>query len=338
MLLKRWWHKRRRLPVPADSSGPRITFFGGKGGVGKTTCAAAYALGLADSGQRTLLISTDPAHSLGDLLQVKLGSKARGISERLDALELNPEKALKRYLNEVKNNLRQLASPELRDAAEHQADLAGLSPGATEAALFDEIVRLILDSDDYDALVFDTAPTGHTLHLLALPEIMGAWTDGLLARGRQSDIDWMQRAPEADERSQQAAAILQRRRDRFAAARTRLLDPGRTRFVPVLNPDALSREETARMLKTLGERGIPLDTLIINRVLPDSADGDFLARRRQAEAEHLAAIDRDFAHLKRLRIALTANEIRGLPALRHLACQLELLDTATCKPRGDTRP
>lgn len=324
MLLKRWWHKRRRAPVPADSTGPRITFFGGKGGVGKTTCAAAYALRLANNGQRTLLVSTDPAHSLGDLLQVALGSKVQRISEGLDALELDPEKALKRYLDEVKTNLRQLASPELRGAAEHQAELAGLSPGATEAALFDEIVRLILDSEDYEQLVFDTAPTGHTLHLLALPEIMGAWTEGLLARGQKSEVEWMQRAPEADDRSRRAGAILQRRRERFAAARERLLDPARTRFVPVLNPDALSREETARMLKTLGERGIPLDTLVINRVLPDSADGQFLARRRQTEAGHLAAIDRDFAHLKRLRIPLAESEIRGLSALQSLARQLAL--------------
>ena len=324
MLLKRWWHKRRRASVPADSSGPRITFFGGKGGVGKTTCAAAYALRLANNGQRTLLVSTDPAHSLGDLLQVALGSKVQRISEGLDALELDPEKALKRYLDEVKTNLRQLASPELRQAAEHQAELAGLSPGATEAALFDEIVRLILDSEDYEQLVFDTAPTGHTLHLLALPEIMSAWTEGLLARGQKSEVEWMQRAPEADDRSRRAGAILQRRRERFAAARERLLDPARTRFVPILNPDALSREETARMLITLGERGIPLDTLVINRVLPDSADGQFLARRRQTEAGHLAAIDRDFAHLKRLRIPLAESEIRGLSALQSLARQLAL--------------
>lgn len=327
MLLKRWWQTlrgRHPTPAPVPASGPRLTFFGGKGGVGKTTCAAAYAAGLADDGQRTLLVSTDPAHSLGDLLQITLDSKPVRVTAQLEALELDPERALQRYLDEVKTNLRRLASPELRDAAERQAELAGLSPGATEAALFDEIVNLILDSGEYEQLVFDTAPTGHTLHLLALPEIMGAWTEGLLARGRESERDWLQTAPETQQRSQQAADILQHRRDRFAAARTRLLDPERTRFVPVLNPDALSRQETARMLEALGERGIPLDTLVINRVLPETADGDFLARRRRAEAEHLAAIDRDFAHLKRLRIPLADTEIQGLEALRSITRQLAL--------------
>ena len=304
-----------------------LTFFGGKGGVGKTTCAAARALQYAQQGARVLLVSTDPAHSLGDLLERRLSAKPKKITARLAALEMDPEGALKRYLDEIKSNLRELASPELRDAAERQAELAGLAPGASDAALFDEMVRLILDSGErYDQLIFDTAPTGHTLHLLALPEIMGAWTQGLLARRAQAREQWLQRMPLEAAPEDRAAHILEQRRERFAAARERLLDAGRTRFVPVLNPDALSREETRRMVDALGRQGITLDTLIINRVLPLTIDGgEFLQRRRQTQTPHLQAIEREFRHLRQVQIPLSADEIQGLEALEQFAALLPAL-------------
>jgi arsenite/tail-anchored protein-transporting ATPase len=321
------WLRRRRRPgsTGAPHAAAGITFFGGKGGVGKTTCAAAFALRLSDQGLRTLLVSTDPAHSLGDLLGRRLGPDPRRVTPTLDALEIDPEHALARYIGEVKANLRELASPELRDAAERQADLAALAPGGAEAALFDEIVRILLDvAADYDQLVFDTAPTGHTLQLLALPEIMGTWTEALLARRRRTQTGWQTLVGDAVPPEDRAAAILDRRRSRFASSRELLLDARRTRFVPVLNPDALSREETARMLKALAGRGIPIDTLIVNRVLPEDAHGDFIAQRRRAESRHLDAIDREFGRLRRLRVELRADEIAGLDALRALAGQLTL--------------
>jgi arsenite/tail-anchored protein-transporting ATPase len=321
------WLRRRRRPAPAGAvqEAAGITFFGGKGGVGKTTCAAAFALRLSDQGLRTLLVSTDPAHSLGDLLGRGLGPDPRHVTPTLDALEIDPEQALARYIGEVKANLRDLASPELRDAAERQADLAALSPGGAEAALFDEIVRILLDvAAAYDQLVFDTAPTGHTLQLLALPEIMGTWTEALLARRRRTQADWQMPGGGGRPPEDRAAAILDRRRSRFAATRELLLDASRTRFVPVLNPDALSREETARMWKALAGRGVPIDTLIVNRVLPDDAHGAFIAQRRRAESRHLDAIDREFRQLRRLRIPLRADEISGFDALRTLAGELTL--------------
>jgi len=171
---------------------------------------------------------------------------------------------------------RQPRQPEVRDAAMRQADLAASSPGAEESALMDELVRLTLEnSDRYDHLVFDTAPTGHTLQLLQLPEAMRGWTDALLSKRRET-LDTgaaMQGSDAAPE--DRAARILEARRDRYAAMRDMLLDPNRTRFIPVLNPDRLSREETRRIVGTLGEVGMRVDALVVNRVLPDFADGDF---------------------------------------------------------------
>lgn len=147
MLLKRlfFWRHQPRPSTSDIAHGARITFFGGKGGVGKTTCAAAWALQHARSEYRILLISTDPAHSLGDVLGRKLSNDPQSITSDLDALELSPELALADYIAEVKSHLRELSSPELRAAAERQADLAAAAPGAQESALFEAIVRCILE-------------------------------------------------------------------------------------------------------------------------------------------------------------------------------------------------
>lgn len=308
MLLGRLFRRPRK--PPDTGPGAQLTFFGGKGGVGKTTCASGFSLALADRGQRVLLISTDPAHSLGDLWEQPLSAEPTRVAKGLDALELDPDAALRRYMREVRDNLADLASPEVRDAAMRQADLAASSPGAEESALMDELVRLTLEnSTHYDHLVFDTAPTGHTLQLLQLPEAMRGWTDALLSRRRES-VDTgaalQGSEPAAEDR---AARILEARRDRYATMRDILLDPNRTRFVPVLNPDRLSREETRRMVRTLREVGMRVDTLVVNRVMPDTADGDFAARRRAAEEAHLEAIRVDFPGFSEVVVSLAADDV-----------------------------
>lgn len=326
MLLKRLrrflagGHDRSAASVAGDF---RLTFFGGKGGVGKTTCAAAWAVLQAERGRSVLLISTDPAHSLGDLLERAIGDKPVPIRECLSAMELSPDAALRTYLREVKANLRELAAPELRTAAEAQAELAGRAPGALDAALFEAMVRVMLDlGPHHDELVFDTAPTGQTLQLLALPEVMGAWSEGMLARRREARAAWLERAPEADPPEDRAAAILDARRRRYEQVRALLKDHERFSFIPVLNPDALSLEETRRMTTALEAAGIAVPALIVNRVVPESAQGEFAAALRATQRQYLEAIDTHFAARPRVRIAHRSSEIRGLVALSTLATEL----------------
>lgn len=321
MLLKRllFWRPRPGPSQPDSSQGARITFFGGKGGVGKTTCAAAWALQHARSDHRILLLSTDPAHSLGDVLGRELSNVPEAVTSTLDALELSPDLALADYMAEVKSHLRELSSPELRAAAERQADLAASAPGARESALFEAIVRCILElGPQYQELVFDTAPTGHTLQLLHLPETMAQWTEAMLARRKDSHAAWRERETQSTAAEDRAAAILQRRQQRFETVRRLLIDPERTRFIPVLNPDALSVEETRRMLQQLGERGLQVPLLIVNRVVPESARGDFATALRATQSRHLAAIDSAFAERKRWRIDYDSKDIQGLDDLRAL--------------------
>ena len=328
MLLKRWFRRRTHEPQSANPESahgapPRLIFFGGKGGVGKTTCAGARGLALAEAGYATLLVSVDPAHSVTDLLDQKVGPEPVRIAPRLEAMELDPDQAAQSYLDEVKTNLRRIAAPELLSEAERQADLALQAPGAQESALFDAITGLILDQGPaYDALVFDTAPTGHTLHLLTLPEVMGAWIEGMLtqrdrARALWSGLDDDSGAFAND--ADPARAVLERRRERFGALRARIMDPAFTAFYLVLNPDALAVAETRRARQTLREYSVPVGGLIINRILPNEAEGEFNRQRREQEGEYLAAIERDFADLDQVRLPLNAREPRGLDALRPLA-------------------
>lgn len=162
---------------------PGIMFFGGKGGTGKTTLAAASAVKRAVEGNVVLLVSTDPAHNLSDLFGVYIGSRIARVDGSLYAMELDPQQACREYIDEVKQNISAQVKPRLLDEVHRQVDLMAVSPGAEESALFDRISRLLLDeAGRYDFVLFDTAPTGHTLRLMTLPEMMSLWVDGLLGR------------------------------------------------------------------------------------------------------------------------------------------------------------
>ncbi len=241
---------------------PKILFFGGKGGVGKTTLAAATAAGLAESGQRTLLISTDPAHSIGDLLDLPLNDLPREVSPQLHVRELDPEIARDDYIARVKDNIRRFAAPEFLREAERQVDLSGQHPGVMESALFEALCRQLDASAEWDRIVVDTAPTGHALHLLSLPESMQAWTQALLQRQEQAP----DMAPEGAARWRQARDLLEARRALFERSRLQLRDSARTGFLLVVNDDRLSVREAMRARDILQKVGVSLPAVIVNRV------------------------------------------------------------------------
>ena len=324
--------------LPGDAIAPRgagmsppvrpVTFVGGKGGVGKTTMAAALAVASADGGARTLLVSTDPAHSTSDVLGARLGPEPTPVIDRLDALEIDPRREADAYIADVKERIREVASPRMLKEVEREVDVARVSPGAEEAALFDRFARLMpLAGDAYDRVIFDTAPTGHTLRLLGLPEAMEGWVAGLVARRRKlRSLGRMWRnvtgAAAGSERQESADPVLEaleRRQARFRAAREIVTDRDRAGFLFVVIPERLPILETRRAVDTLEEYGIPVTGLVVNRVLPDEADGRFLARRREREAEYLAMIDRELGALERWTVPLREEDVVGTAALRGLA-------------------
>jgi len=308
-----------------------ITFFGGKGGVGKTTLAAAFALRSSERGARTLLVSTDPAHSTGDILGIPLSGDASGITPTLFAMEIDPEAEADRYIADVKERVRQVASPRILDEVEREIDLARTSPGAEEAALLDRFAELMqLAGGTYDRVVFDTAPTGHTVRLLSLPELMGRWIDGLVSRRRKvRSLGRMWRnvagaaAGTAGRDDDPVLEALEQRQARFRAARDIVTDPKRTAFVFVLTPERLPILETRKAAAALERSRIPVAAVIVNRVLPADVEGGFLARRREREARYLEEIDRDLSAYPRMRVPLFDSDIQGVEGLRRVVSALE---------------
>ena len=311
----------------ADALARPLVFFGGKGGVGKTTLAAAFAIHSAARGARTLLVSTDPAHSTADALGVALGAEPVDVLPNLAAIELDAAHEAERYIAGVKARIREVAAPRLLAEIEREIDAARLSPGAEEAALFERFAALMQHAGDrYDRIVFDTAPTGHTLQLLALPERMRDWIDALVARRRKLNAlasMWRTVSPRSapGRGTDPVLAALEQRQQRFRAARALLTDPRSSVFAFVVTPERLPVLETQRAVETLQRYGIPVGALLVNRVIPADADGIFLERRRALERVQLDIIARTFGHLPRLYVPLLASDVAA-DELRRIAALL----------------
>src|ERR1700693_3852101 len=163
----------------------QVVFFGGKGGVGKTTCSSAFALAASRRGRRALLVSTDPAHSTADIFERRIGSDESEIEPRLWAIEIDAIRESARYVGEVKRDIERMFAPAVIRQAHRQIDMAAASPGLAEVALLDRMIGLIVSPEVADDLiVFDTAPTGHTLQLLRMPEVMDTWIQALMKHRR----------------------------------------------------------------------------------------------------------------------------------------------------------
>lgn len=324
----------------------RLLWVGGKGGVGKTTVAAALAVLAARRGRRVLVVSTDPAHSLGDVFDRELGDVPQRLLPNLDAMEIDPDAEVEAHLARVTAQMRRYAAPEMMTELERQMRLTRQSPGTQEAALLERLSRLITDdAGEWDLIIFDTAPTGHTLRLLTLPEAMAAWTDGLLAHNRKSeelgkvlshltpkrgqdvatpfDDPHEDGLADLDDKTRDVARTLRDRRRLFHQARRRIENVEETGFMFVLTPERLPILETARAVATLEEARVPVAGTLVNRVIPPEADGDFLNARREQEATYLERIDEALGHLPRPRLPWLPTDVQGIEVLEQLAERLE---------------
>jgi len=291
-----------------------VLFFGGKGGVGKTTCASAMALAASRAGKRVLLVSTDPAHSTSDIFERALGPEPLEIADGLHAMEIDAATESKRYVEGVKAHIADLFGHAILKEANRQIDLAATMPAAEEVALFDRMGTLIRGEDDrFDLIVFDTAPTGHTLRLIRMPELMETWIRAL-SRSRRAML-----GVEQDDKTDPIMITLGDRLERLRLLRARLVSGRTTGFVLVLIPERLPIEETSRAIDQLDEAGVKVGGLILNRVLPEATTDAFLAGRRRQERVYLDEIERRFAAHSIVRMPQFESDVYGMAALDRIS-------------------
>jgi arsenite/tail-anchored protein-transporting ATPase len=284
---------------------PRFLFFTGKGGVGKTSVACATAIQLADSGRRVLLVSTDPASNVGQVFGITIGNHITTVTAvpNLAALEIDPQAAAQAYRDRIVGPVRGVLPESVVKGIEEQ--LSGAC--TTEIAAFDEFTALLVDSvltADYDHIIFDTAPTGHTIRLLQLP---GAW-NGFLEEGK------------GDASCLGPLAGLEKQRTQYKAAVDALADPQRSRLILVARAQQSTLREVARTHEELDAIGLSQQYLVINALLPQAeAAQDALATALyQREQLALETIPDVLKTLPCDRIELKPFNLVGLEALRHL--------------------
>ncbi|MGE5553546.1 MAG: TRC40/GET3/ArsA family transport-energizing ATPase [Betaproteobacteria bacterium] len=283
----------------------RFYFFSGKGGVGKTSMASATAVLHADRGDRTLIVTTDPASNLADVFEQEIGHRVTpiGAVRGLWAMEIDSQTATDEYKERVLAPYRQLFPADVVKVMEEQLN----SPCTEEMAAFDKFVEF-MDQPDYDVVIFDTAPTGHTLRLLDLP---ASWSHHITeseAGSGQTCLGPVSMLGEAKARYDHALAVLR--------------DQESTTFAFVLQPEATAIAETQRAMRELERIGVKANLLIVNGLLPkEECKDEFFVQRWAMQQRYLDQIEREFK-LPRKHMYLQKREVKGLEALRRTAALL----------------
>lgn len=281
-----------------DDVPPRVVLFGGKGGVGKTTCASATAVALADRGLRTLLVSTDPAHSTGDIFAPDIGDQPTAVADGLFVVEIAPvERFKRRYSGKLRSLLERANSLGVDVDGEDVAEVTanGLVPGVDELAVIDVFAEYV-DETAWDVVVFDTAPTGHTLRVLQLPDVAGsalrkiAMIESGLGRvsaaasrlfgggSSEDDLDVGSDLTKVQSQVETVAAIVK--------------DDRRTRFNVVTHPEKMALSETERLHEELRDVGVPVGNTIVNKVRLDvDEDCAYCVAQQQTQLELLEAFE-----------------------------------------------
>ena len=299
-----------------------FVFFGGKGGVGKTTVSCAYARKCAAAGVETLVVSTDPAHSVSDVFDQQFGDAPESVDgvDGLSALEIDPEDEVTAHLDDIRNRLSDQVSASMVNEINKQLEMAHQTPGAYESALFDRFVEVMRDSDPYDRVVFDTAPTGSTLRLLGLPEFLESWVDRLMHKRRQS-IDLFEKAAVGNNEPRRVMdgdpvlARLQERKEFFEYAGGALREDAA--FFLVLNPDQLSVNETERAISDMADENLEVRGLVANKLTPSPDDDEngrgarYLRDRVETEHERLTQVRESLDAPLLAEIQSRTREVKG---------------------------
>ena len=294
-------------------------FFSGKGGVGKTSMSAATALWLSQvKKKKTLIISIDPAHSLADSVDTKVGDEIKKLKKNLYALEIDPEKSMGEYKKKITPQIEKISFLK-GSGLEDVFDIAGTTPGIDELAAFDKFLTY-MNSDEYDVIIFDTAPTGHALRFLSLPDIIDGWIGKMIKiRVRFSSMANMFKKILPFGKEDEAPPIttdhLDDIKEKIKQAKMYMSDPTRTFFNIVMIAEHMSIQESENMMKALAEYEIPVSRIIVNQLIPENKGCKFCTEKRALQQERLKDIKNRFKGLDIAEVELLKEEVVGFEAL-----------------------
>lgn len=300
----------------------KIKFFVGKGGVGKTSVAASYAAYLSSKGYKTLIVSLDPAHNLGDIMGISLSDDIKQVDVNLFAREVNIEREISSYLNKIATSLKTTYRYLSVLNLEGYFNVLRFSPGMEEQATLEAIKRHVF-SNEFDFVLFDTAPTGHTLRVLSLPAVSLVWIEELMkirrtildrrgmierVRGRRPD------SSPSEEENDDVMKELKKMREEYLALDDKLKSED-TSYIPILNAEEVPLIETERLVSFLERFGMRIEKIVVNKYMPE---------RLPKQADVMKEILKRFSDYEIRVIPYMDESPRNLKSLREvcLACLL----------------
>ena len=277
--------------------------FSGKGGVGKTTLAAATAVKLARAGSRVLILSTDPAHNLSDVLGMTLGPQPRPVAPNLDAMEVDAKGMFDEMIEQTEGGALNSLMKTVSD-----------TPGIDEFGAI-EVLLQVLESAAHDVVIVDTAPTGHTLRLLMVPELLDGWFGTLLQlRHRIAKAGRLLRKLWPGAKAVEEADLeqgLTGGRERINVLREQLTDASRSQIILVSIPEAMSVMETTRTIESLDGHGMAVGTVVVNQMQPEKTDCTHCAQRRKIHLAELKKLEQRAGKVPIRIVETLPQEIKG---------------------------
>jgi arsenite-transporting ATPase len=303
----------------------KYLFFGGKGGVGKTVLAGAAAVGLARRGNRTLLASTNPVHSLSGLLnQVVFGNPTPvdGVPN-LTALEIDTHDTIERSKGEIKEKIDWfLKFAEIRGKADAFVETATMNPAFEESAMFENMIDLIFE-DQYETYVFDTAPTANARRLLGMSSVYSLWVNKMMESRKEAQATRLRLSYSKKQEADPLMDYLISFRGRMENAKQILTNPSKTAFYFVTLPEALPIAVIKRFIGWFHDFGVPVGGVVVNMVIDaDQLEGEadsFVRNRIDMQAGYLEQIGREFDGNVRAVLPLFDTDVRGVGSLTRLA-------------------
>jgi len=309
----------------AENPGLKYSFFGGKGGVGKTVLAGAMALWLARQGKRTLLASTNPVHSLTSMLDQDVHGKPTPVTgvDNLIAYEIDTKETIERSKKEIREKIEWfLKYADIKTKADEFVESATMNPAFEESAMFENMIDLMFE-DEYEAYVFDTAPTANARRLLGMSSVYSLWVNKMVqsreeAKSLRELLSYSRKKKEKDPLMDYLLSF----RERMANAKDLLTDDAKTAFFFIALPEALPIAVIKRFIAWFHDFGIPVGGVVVNMLIDEATVGDdapeFVVNRVAMQAGYMDEIWRSFPDVRAV-VPLFETEIRGTSMLARTA-------------------